>query len=224
MIRYNLSMESHHLLSPNQYFYITSQKDNLSNNFNKSQDVDRIKEKVEQAFETFNLILSSSEFTQNQIDEMFPDGKLHDILMDLIKYDTDDSLAESRNKLLMAQTCLNRGLAYFQQRYSKVSFYSNKINEFKSLIDTLHILAEQEAEEEEGLKFYKARGKMKLPPTIEQHETLHIAMCRICWSHYSAESDTNSIKGIRHTKHCPYDKNNLKRCIELIPPKLQYFK
>ena len=216
-------MESHHLLSSSQYFYITSQKGKLSETFNKSQDLARIKKKIEQAFETFNLILSSSELTQEQIDEMFPDGKIHDLMMDLIKFNSEDTLAESRIKLLMAQTCLNHGLSYFQQRYSELSFYSDKIEEFKSLINTIHTLADQEAQEEEALKFYKSRGKMKLPPTIEQHETLHIAMCRICWSHYSAESDINAIKGIRHAKHCNYNKNELKRCIEIIPPKISYF-
>jgi len=217
-------MDSQHLLSPNQYFYIISQKDRLSKSFNKSQDLDRIAEKVSQAFETFTLILQSNEFTQDDKDRMFPDGKFHDLLMDLIKYDSNDSLSESRNKLLMAQSCLNRGLAYFQQRYSQIAFYHDKILEFKSLIDTLHILSDEEATEEEVLKFYKVRGKMKLPPTIEQNDTLHIAMCRICWEHYSAIAESDSIKGIRHKKHCPYDKNDLKRCIEIIQPKLQYFK
>lgn len=217
-------MDSQHLLSPNQYFYITSQKNKLSPSFNKSQDIVRIKKEIKKAFNTFTLILQSNEFSQDQKDEMFPDGKIYDLLMDLIKYDSNDSLSESRNKLLMAQSCLNRGLVYFQQRYSEVAFYHDKINEFKSLIDTLHILADQEATEEEALKFYKVRGKMKLPPTIKQNDTLHIAMCRICWEHYSAIAESDSIKGIRHKKHCPYDKNDLKRCIEIIQPKLQYFK
>jgi len=216
-------MDSHHLLSPNGFFYITSQKDKLSTYFNKSQELIRIKKEVGKAFKTFELILQSDELSQDQKDEMFSNRKIRDMLMDLIKYDSLESLVESRNKLSMAQSCLESGLEYFERRYSKVAFYHDKINEFKSMINALYMLADQEAHEEEDLTFYKVRGKMKLPPTIEQHQTEHTAMCRICWNHNSEHGKDEAIKGIRHKKHCPYDKNDLNRCIEDIPPKIPYF-
>jgi len=217
--RYNLGMESRHLLSPNQYFFTLSQKDKLSKSFNKSQDLARIKKTVEIAFNTFALILESNEFSREQIDEMFPAPKIRDLLMDLVKNDATETFSESLNKLLMAQSCLERGLLFFETRYKEVAFYHDKISEFKSLISTLTMLANQETEEENALKFYKVRGKMKLPPTVQPHDTLTIAMCRICWEHYSAGSKEEAIKKIKHTKHCPYDKTDLDRCIETFPPK-----
>lgn len=217
-------MESQHLLSPNQYFYITSQKDKLSPSFNKSQDVARIKKEVEKAFKTFSLIFESSVFSPEEINQMFPDSRIHDLLMDLLRYVPDLTQAESHNKLLIAQTCLKHGLSYFQQQYKETSFFYDKIQEFEKLITALNIIAQQDAVEEEGLKFYKTRGKMKLPPDIKQDNTLTIAMCRICWEHYSDNSKQEAIKKIRHKKHCPYDKNDPDRCIEIFPPKLQYFK
>lgn len=216
-------MESRHLLSPNQYFHVTSQKDKLSPSFNKSQDVARIKKQVENAFNTFSLIFESSEFSPEEINEMFSDARFRDLLMDLLKYVPELTQAESYNKLRIAQTCLHYGLSYFQQQYKETTFFHEKINEFENLIDALNRIAQQDAEEEESLKFYKTRGKMKLPPTIAPHETLTITMCRICWEHYSAHSKDEAIKKIRHKKHCPYDKNDLDRCIEIFPPKLQYF-
>lgn len=212
-------MESQHLLSPNQYFYITSQNNRLSPSFNKSQDVARIKKEVEKAFNTFTLIFESSVFSPSEINQMFPDGKIHDLLMDLLKYVPDLTQAESYNKLQIAQTCLRHGLSYFQRRYKEVSFFHEKIKELENLIAALNNIAQADANEEDGLKFYKTRGKMKLPPSVEPHETLTIAMCRICWEHYSADSKDEATKKIRHRKHCPYDKNDLNRCIEIFPPK-----
>ena len=217
-------MESHHLLSPNQYFYVTSQKDKLSPSFNKSQDVARIKKEVEKAFNTFTLIFESSQFSPEEINEMFSYARFRDLLIDLLKFVPELTQAESYNKLQIAQTCLQYGLSYFQQQYKETSFFYDKINEFEKLIVALNIIAQQDAEEEESLKFYKTRGKMKLPPTIEPHETLTVAMCRICWEHYSGNSKSEAVKKIRHKKHCPYDKNDLDRCIEVILPKLSYFK
>jgi hypothetical protein len=155
---------------------------------------------------------------------MISNGKFRGMLMDLINYDSLESLAESRNKLAMAQSCLERGLEYFERRYSKVTFYHEKIIEFKKMINALYMLADQEAQEEKDLTFYKVRGKMQLPPKLEPHQTEHIAMCIICWNHHTEHGKDNAIKGIRHKKHCPYDKNDLDRCITDIPPLIPYFK
>ena len=206
------------MLSSGQYHYIKSQKDKLGSSFNKSQDLDRIKEKIAQAFGTFELILKSTELSQEQKDEMISHGQFHGMLMDLINHDSLATVAESKNQLAMAKSCLERGLEYFERRYSKINFYHDKIEEFKKLIDALHMVSDQEAKEEEALTFYKVRGKMQLPPKLEPHQTDHIAMCIICWNHHASKGKDNAIKGIRHKKHCPYDKNDLDRCITDIPP------
>ena len=55
-------------------------------------------------------------------------------------------------------------------------------------------------------------------PNIEP-ETRYIALCRICWGYYEEEDLKKAISKIRHYKKCPYDKDDLERCIEVISPK-----
>ncbi len=206
------------MLSPEAYSYVTSQTGKY-----KKEHVPELRRRIKILFDnifthTLSPVLLSDELTQDFKNELFENKRMHDFLMDLIRYEKDSSFAEEQNKQLIAQDMLNFGLAYFETRYSQVAFISDKIRELKMLIDALNYLAMQQAEEQQVSQFYKTRGMMKLPPTVERHERTWNAMCRICWSHYSANTEKEAIKGIRHRKHCLYDKTQIKRCIEVFRP------
>jgi len=221
-IRYNIRITSRTLLSPEAYFYVTSQ----TGKYNPKHTPElrsRMKDLFEGIFvHTFEPVLQSNELTQDFKNQLFHHERVQDFLMDLIAFNRENTTEEEQNKLYIVRDMLQLSLAYLQQRYKEVTFVKDKINELKQLIEGLTQLADQQAEEEQAIKFYKLRGSMKLPPDIRQLPNIVTAMCRICWEYYSAPINerkisivkNESLKGIRHRKHCLYDKNQMDRCIE----------
>ena len=219
-------MTSHSMLSPEAYFYVTSQKGKYNQNHTPE-----LRKRMKTLFEgillhTFEPVLQSNELTQEFKNELFYHERVKDFLTDLVAFDPENTTPEEQNKLFIIQDMLRLSLAYLQQRFKEVSFVEDKINELKTLIDGLTELANKHSSEEQALKFYKLRASMKLPPTIKPQMNTIIAMCRICWDYYSAPINRRkfdivkkqALKGIRHRKHCLNDKNQVERCIEIIYP------
>ena len=77
-------MASHYLLSEEQYRYITSQKDIT----NPSEQKKRISNSINDAFKTFDVILSSNT-SHEFVDELFDEKKLKNFFEILIKYNPD---------------------------------------------------------------------------------------------------------------------------------------
>ena len=67
-------MKSHHLLSNDQYQYLTSQTDEVPN---PSEQRSRISEKVEQIFSTLQIILNSNKIDQGFKDKLFDPSKVN---------------------------------------------------------------------------------------------------------------------------------------------------
>lgn len=221
-------MTSHSLLSPEAYFYVTSQTGKYN-----PKHTPELRRRMKTLFEgilvhTFEPVLQSNELSQDFKNELFDHERVKDFLMDLLVFDQENSTQEEQNKLFIIQDALNLSLTYLQQRFKEVSFVEDKINELKKLIDGLTELANKQSGEEQALKFYKVRASMKLPPTIMPQKNVIIAMCRICWGYDPAPINRRkkdvvkkeAIKGIRHRKYCLYDKKQIDRCVEIVyPPK-----
>jgi len=209
---------SQHLLSNNQYFYITSQEKKLSSDYNKSQELKRIEEKFQAAFKTFELISHSKSLSQAYKDKLFHSERISNFIGSLIFFEDENTRSEEINKQAIARQTLQHCFAYFQMRYKHSQFLSNKIKEIEGILLELDYLTKDQSEDDEALEFYRMRSRMKLPPRIGGSKNSWYSVCIICWSYGAGNNKSQSMKEIRHHKHCLYDKNELERCIKVTPP------
>ena len=132
-------MTSHYLLSEEQYRYITSQKDIT----NPSEQRKRISNSIDDAFKTFDVILSSNTSCEFK-DELFDDMKLKNFFEILIKYNPDGLISAESNKQKIARHMIFLGFLYFKYRYSKTNYLKKQIEDINSLLSELDFLADTE--------------------------------------------------------------------------------
>jgi len=205
------------LVEPNFASFLTDKeykKDQLYTN--KKRTVKFIHDE----FETFKYLLQSEKLDQEYKNLMFPSTIIDSLFQSFQYYDIGNTEYEEQNKLNIANDGIKRGLSYLQIRYGETTLIYQQIEDFKKLMSTLRYVSETKAEDQRAVEFYKMRHRMLLPPTIRQHERHYTVMCRICWGYYSGEKKDKTISQIHHRKKCPYDKNDLERCIEVFPPKV----
>jgi hypothetical protein len=198
------------------YSYLTSQN-TLPENFNKSEYLKRLQKDVARIHNTFEIILASQKLDQSYVNKLFPAEKIKEFLDSLTYYDDKISPKGEGNKMEIARHMLKSGFVYYQRRFKETKFLSKKISEVNELIEDLNQLTSYQVEEEENLRLYRLRKRMKLPPKIisGNHWT---ARCDICWSYGSGNDLKEATKAIHHERECNYDKNDLERCIRPFPP------
>ena len=203
------------LIAPNLASYLTGKaynKDTLGTERNRAIRY------VHSDFETFKYILRQDKFTQEQKNEFFPAQMVREFLYNFGLYDIENTEAEEQNKLDIAGSCIDVALSYLENRYDETALIRNEINNFRELMLLLRQITETKARDQRGLEFYKLRRRRLLPPFVIQSEKEFVAMCRICWEYNNNIDRDKAMKQIRHYRKCPYDKNDLKRCIEIFPP------
>jgi hypothetical protein len=205
------------MLSNTHYFYLKSQLEKIAK-FNRSEERKRILKKAERCFKTLDIILDSRELDQDYRDKVFPEQRISSLLSRLTRYDRGNSMSQEKNKQAIAYRMVEIGLQYFQDRYSQTKFLSSKIQESKSLLSDLQSISGELAEEDEALRLYRIRGKLKLPPKIISSRDEWQAMCDICWRSASGNDKMHAMKSIRHETNCTYDGKDLERCIRTFPP------
>ena len=196
-------MVSRHMLSKEQYQCITSQEVLVSN---KSEQLKRISEKVDQAFKTFDIILISNGATQEYKDKLFDHEKIRYFLDGLIRYDSKNPLGYEINKQKIAKDVIKLGVDYFLDRYKQTHHLKKQIDEFQSLLQDIDFLAELQQEDTEGMKLYRLRSKHTKPPVIFAEKDFWIAACIHCYSRslHHSQSERDAIKNIKHEKGCSY--------------------
>ena len=209
------------MLSPQQYLFLTSQDTLLPKNFNKSENLGRVTALVEKMFKTFQVILSSQKLDQSHITKFFPPDRIKEFLDFLISYDPTIPLKDENNKLTIAKQMMEIGFDYYLQRFKETKFFSQKILEVKQLLKDLNDLSNFQVEEEEKLQLYRLRREEKTPPDIRQMggDTVWRARCEICWRWSTGKLEIQTMKAIRHTKGCTYNKNDLENCIRTYQPR-----
>jgi len=197
-------MKSQHMLSSEQYLYITSQTDII----NPSEQKKRISKKIDQAFETFKIILNSKDPPSNFINEVFESEKIRQFLDRLMRYDKEDSFAEDDNKQTIAREMIRNGFAYFQSKYDKASYLGGEIEKINSLLMEIESLSQSEKYRSESMEMYKARSRAITPPQIVPEKDFWIAECMFCFRYSLGLSKTekDAIKNITHSKGCMYTK------------------
>ncbi|WP_415281114.1 hypothetical protein [Candidatus Nitrososphaera sp. FF02] len=174
--------------------------------------------KAERCFKTLDIILDSRELDQDYRDKVFQGQKISSLLSRLARYDRGNSTSQEKNKQAIAYKMIEIGLQYFQDRYSQTKFLSSKIQELKSLLSDLQSISGELVEEDEALRLYRMRGKLKMPPKILPSRDEWQAMCDICWRSASGNDKMHAMKSIRHETNCTYDKKDLERCIRTFLP------
>ncbi len=196
-------MKSHHLLSNDQYEYLTSQTNDVPN---PSEQRRRISEKVEQIFSTLQIILDSNKIDQVFKDKLFDPSKVSFFIESLTYYDPENTVAQESNKQKIIIDLMWKVLSYFQLRYKETKFISKEINRFYDLAKDLEDLARSEEDEAEATIMYKTR-KLSTPPLVYPEKDFWVAECIFCFSYSSRGKDKeDSIKKIRHARNCSFHK------------------
>lgn len=221
-------MKSQHMLSLEQYLYITSQTEII----NPSEQKKRISKKIDQAFETFKIILNSKDPPPNLINEVFESEKIRQFLDRLMRYDKEDSFAEDDNKQTIAREMIRNGFAYFQSKYDKASYLGGEIEKINSLLMEIESLSQSEKYRSESMEMYNARSRAITPPQIVPDKDYWNAMCIYCFRYSLGinKTEKDAIKNLKHSKGCMYPKVIKKsksknkdmenwQYIRIIPPK-----
>ena len=220
-------MISHHLLSNDQFQYLTSQNSKISN---PSEQRKRISEKVDQIFETLKIILKSKNITQEFKDNLFVPHKISYFINSLTQYDSENTNAQESNKQQIIIDLMQKVMAYYQSRYKETRFISRRMNEINELAQDLEDLSREDQREDEATIMYKTR-RLSTPPLLTQEKYDWTALCMFCFSYSSmGKKKDDSIKHIRHAKNCSFhrewkrfSKKDKERVLEqffkTIPPK-----
>ena len=222
-------MISHHMLSNDEYLYITSQKSKLPEKYNIAQMRKRIETKINRAFKTFELIINSKELSQQYKDNIFPAEKIASILKGFTKYDDTSPIMEEENKQDIARELLYTGVQYFQSRYKKPRILFDEFFKMNKIVEELDEMSRQAVSETEGMELYRLRSRLPSPPLIGGSKMEWYALCIHCYNYASGNTKNESWKNLRHEKRCTYNKEfrrfkgkNEKRVIEqyikFIPP------
>ncbi len=205
------------MIEPNFASYLTGKefrKDQLY--VNKKRTIKYIQDD----FKTVAYLNESKLLDQEYKNELFSSSMIDSFLNTFQFYDSDNTEDEEQNKLHIAIDGIQRGIHYFQNRYPESSLAYKQAEQIQEFLGMLSQVTQRKSEDRKAIEFYKTRHSMLLPPTISQSERLYVVMCRICWGHYSDKEKDKAISKVRHGKRCPYDKNQKKRCFEIIPPKI----
>jgi len=201
-------MISHHLLSPQQYIFITSQEKVLPENWNKSENLKRISDMAGKILETLEILFASRNLTQKYLNELFPAWKLEEVIANFVRFNPDTPLEDENNKLELARHLVHIGIAYYEQRFQDSKLYANKIKETKDLLEDLNKIANTQIEKS---KIYR------IPPEMTRSKLLTYALCISCHAYASGLDKKQTVPKIRHKQECPYDKRDPERFIHIIP-------
>ncbi len=220
-------MVSHHMLSKEEFSYISSQK---SQNSNSSQHRKRIAEKVEKIFKTLRIIQDSKNLTQEYKDELFNPTEISHFINSLTEHNPDNTNAQEINKQEIILDLIQKVFAYYQSRYKNQPILIKEIMKFSQLASDIKETAENEKREDEASIMYRTRGKMPNPPILMPEQDNWTALCIFCLQYSAIGTKHEAIKHIRHTKNCTWHKEwkrfaktdkvrVIEQYIKLIPPK-----
>jgi len=195
-------MKSHHLLSNDQHEYLTSQNSEIPN---PSEQRRRIAEKVEQAFKTFDMILTSQYVSQEFKDGLFEEAKVKNFLDNFTRFDKENLPSDETNKQAICKMMVTKGLEYFKSRYKKMQMIEKNIEQATSLLNVINFLSQEEVYDEEVLKMYKARSRSVRPQLLVAEKDFWMVECKHCYNYSSnAKTEKEAIKNLKHTKYCLY--------------------
>jgi len=197
-------MKSHNLLSGEQYEYLTSQKSIT----NPSEQKKRISVTTEQAFKSFDIILTSQRVSQEFKDKLFSVEKLTSFLANFTRYNNLNSIQEEANNQEICKMIVKKGLLYFQDRYKGTELIKDNIKQANSLLNAITFLTSSEISEKGDMEFYRARKRSTVPQLVVSEKDYWKAECKYCFNISIPNSNTKdeSIRNLKHTKSCRYTK------------------
>lgn len=210
-------VKSQHLLSPNQYYFITSQHNKLSPSFNKSQDLKRIEELIEQCHYTIDLLLKSKAIDLDYKDKLFNAKIVIPILRLLTQHDPEKQISETYNSQAIAKSMINLGVAYYELRYKNLQIVNSKIFEFRQLLNDIDEFSSFQRNYENNLRLQMRRKKVA-PPKINRTSEWQ-AVCMGCLEKGCGIDDSDAINKVIHYERCLYDEKEKDRWIKIYPPK-----
>ena len=199
----NIHMISHHSLSPEQFEYFTSQKDEI---VNLSQQKKRVLEKVDESLNTLKIILDSKRISQEDKDEAFDPSKISYLINSLTQHNSENTNAQEVNKQKIILDLIQKVMSYYESRYKDQKFIIKEIRKFHTLAQELQEIADDDRRKEEASIMYKTRSKMPYPPLLFPEKDNWTALCIWCHQWSAIGNKHEAIKHIRHTKNCSWHK------------------
>lgn len=197
-------MISHHSLSPEQFEYFTSQKDEI---VNLSQQKKRVLEKVDESLNTLKIILDSKRISQEEKDKTFDSSKISYLINSLTQHNSENTNAQEVNKQKIILDLIQKVMSYYESRYKDQKIIIKEIRKFHTLAQDLQEIAGDDRRREEASIMYKTRGKMPYPPLLFPEKFDWTALCMQCHAYSTiGQKDLEAIKHIRHAKNCSFRK------------------
>jgi len=195
-------MISQDLLSNDQRKVITSQTEEIPN---PSEQRKRIAEKVEHAFNLFDLILKSPIVSQKYKDDQFEESKVRTFLSNFARYDNQNLPSEEANKQRICKLMVSMGLDYFKSRYKKMQLIAKNVDQATSLLNAIDLISQETMYDDDVMKMYKARSRSVRPQLIIAQKDFWGAECKHCYNtSQNAKTEKEAIRNLKHTKHCLY--------------------
>jgi len=193
---------SHHLLSPAQYNFLTSQNSQITN---VSQQKSRIIEKADEMMNTLRIILNSKNVDQQFKDDVFQKHKITSLINNLITYDIEQTALQESNKQAIVLDLMDQCLRYFQDRYKEV-FIKKEVKTFEQFAIDITEFTEKQIAETKAQELFKTRKSLQ-PPLLYPSKGIWKAVCLECHKYTElGKNEDNAIKIIRHTKNCSIHK------------------
>ena len=216
MVRYDVRMKEHHMLSNQEYLFLNEQDVLLTN---RSVTKTRIGEKAENCLETLKIILESNETDDKFIQKYFSVETIINVLTMLTVISSFYDLRSDSYKLELARRLVVVGFYFYESRFKEVKFFQPKIQEIMSLLDSLNEIANEYDESDPKFEMFKKRMIHKKPPIDESHSSpFWRAECMCCWNFSQEESEQKVINKLRHERWCTFDKKDPKPFLKIIPP------
>jgi len=192
-------MESHDLLSNAQRIYLTSQNNEITN---LSEQKKRIAEKVDQIFNTMQIILESKNIEQEFKDSLFTPQKVAIFIDRLTSYDPESTATQESNKQAIIIDLMEQSLSYFQSRYKEIKFIKKEINNFEQFAKDIIEFTESKIDETEAQKMYKTR-KSLTPPLLYPARDTWTVMCDECHAYTTlGKNEDDAMERVRHSRNC----------------------
>jgi len=196
-------VKEHYGLSEAQKNYLNGQ--DKTKTFNVSKERKRIKGKAEQAWSIFLPILNSKIVDQQYKDEIFSHPRFETFLNELIKTERNFPTSQEINKMKIAKMMVQKGFSFYQTRYEMNEMITEQIEKYRSLLEMIDSLIEQEISNLKQADIIRMRKGLIHPPFIKRDEFYH-ARCTECWAYdlgisHNAE---DVISNITHNDGCGY--------------------
>ncbi len=206
-------MPEHYGLSQAQLKWLSGRS--MPQGYNEGKERKRILKKSHQAWAIFIPVLRSKVVSQQFKDSLFVnhESDIHygfdNFLKLLVQTSSNEPFEDIEHKLTWAKLMINYGFTFFQIRFKTNRLVNDKIEEIKTVLDSLDELITETLQTKEVTELYRQRKHQSAPPFLEFKREHWQSECVQCHSYAIKlpKSKKEAIENIQHDEKCLYLKD-----------------